>query len=189
MSLIVHRSYQSNGQTCRCAVQHSRHSGRSDNTANVCRCRKRAHVKIRYPIFLFPPLETRSVICCTCIFTGSTAEHMSKIAWKNHKHSVNNPLVIDQPSEISTCMVCTVTHTLLSLSLSLSLSLRNSQFQKEYTLDEIKNSRMVHEPLTMLQCWYVQYIHTPQMPNVLYEGPYVKTCMQTETVCTWHAFS
>ncbi|CAI8052433.1 Non-specific lipid-transfer protein [Geodia barretti] len=50
---------------------------------------------------------------------GTTAEHMAKIAWKNHKHSVNNP---------------------------------NSQFRKEYSLDEIRSSRMVHEPLTMLQC-------------------------------------
>ncbi|KAK5106423.1 hypothetical protein LTS08_000542 [Lithohypha guttulata] len=27
-----------------------------------------------------------------------------------------------------------------------------SQFQQEYTLEEVKNSRMIHEPLTMLQC-------------------------------------
>lgn len=27
-----------------------------------------------------------------------------------------------------------------------------SQFQDEYTLEQIKNSRMIHEPLTMLQC-------------------------------------
>lgn len=43
----------------------------------------------------------------------------AKIAWKNHKHSTNNPY---------------------------------SQFRDEYSLDEIKNSPMVHEPLTKLQC-------------------------------------
>ncbi|UJR31396.1 hypothetical protein I4U23_018890 [Adineta vaga] len=43
----------------------------------------------------------------------------AKIAWKNHKHSVNNPY---------------------------------SQFREEYSLEEIKKSPMVHEPLTKLQC-------------------------------------
>jgi sterol carrier protein 2 len=43
----------------------------------------------------------------------------AKIAWKNHKHSVNNPY---------------------------------SQFRDEYSLEEIKKSPMVHEPLTKLQC-------------------------------------
>jgi len=50
---------------------------------------------------------------------GSTAEHFAKIAWKNHKHSVNNPY---------------------------------SQFQDEYTLEQIKASPMMHAPLTKLQC-------------------------------------
>lgn len=50
---------------------------------------------------------------------GTKPEHFAKIAWKNHKHSVNNP---------------------------------KSQFQTEYSLDEISKSRMVHEPLTKLQC-------------------------------------
>lgn len=52
-------------------------------------------------------------------FLGTKPEHFAKIAWKNHKHSVNNP---------------------------------KSQFQTEYSLDEISKSRMVHEPLTKLQC-------------------------------------
>ncbi|CAF3337465.1 unnamed protein product [Rotaria sp. Silwood2] len=43
----------------------------------------------------------------------------AKIAWKNHKHSINNPY---------------------------------SQFRDEYSLEEIKKSPMVHEPLTKLQC-------------------------------------
>lgn len=43
----------------------------------------------------------------------------AKIAWKNHKHSTNNPY---------------------------------SQFREEYSLEEIKKSPMVHEPLTKLQC-------------------------------------
>ena len=30
---------------------------------------------------------------------------------------------------------------------------RLSQFRKKYTLEEIKNSRMIFDPLTMLQCW------------------------------------
>lgn len=50
---------------------------------------------------------------------GTTADHFAKIAYKNHKHSVNNPY---------------------------------AQFQKHYTLDEIKASRMIHDPLTKLQC-------------------------------------
>ncbi|XP_046843162.1 sterol carrier protein 2-like [Xenia sp. Carnegie-2017] len=50
---------------------------------------------------------------------GTTSDHFAKIAYKNHKHSVNNPL---------------------------------SQFQKEYSMEEIKQSRMVYEPLTKLQC-------------------------------------
>ena len=51
---------------------------------------------------------------------GTTPEHMAKIAWKNHRHSVNNPY---------------------------------SQFREEYTLDQIKASKIVHGPLTKLQCW------------------------------------
>ncbi|GFO19025.1 non-specific lipid-transfer protein-like [Plakobranchus ocellatus] len=50
---------------------------------------------------------------------GTKPEHFAKIAWKNHKHSINNPY---------------------------------SQFQDEYTLDQIQNSPMVYFPLTKLQC-------------------------------------
>ncbi|ESN92033.1 hypothetical protein HELRODRAFT_181809 [Helobdella robusta] len=50
---------------------------------------------------------------------GTKPEHFAKIAWKNHKHSTNNP---------------------------------NSQFQDEYTLDQIMNSPSVHDFLTKLQC-------------------------------------
>lgn len=50
---------------------------------------------------------------------GSKPEHFAKIAYKNHKHSVNNPY---------------------------------SQFRDEYTLDQIKNSPVVHRVLTKLQC-------------------------------------
>ncbi|XP_063794965.1 sterol carrier protein 2 isoform X1 [Pseudophryne corroboree] len=50
---------------------------------------------------------------------GTKPEHFAKIAWKNHKHSTNNPL---------------------------------SQFQEEYTLDQVKNSRKVFDYLTVLQC-------------------------------------
>jgi acetyl-CoA acyltransferase len=50
---------------------------------------------------------------------GSTQDHFAWIAWKNHKHSVDNPY---------------------------------AQFQTEYTMDEITGSRMIHEPLTKLQC-------------------------------------
>lgn len=50
---------------------------------------------------------------------GTKPEHFAKIAWKNHKHSVNNPY---------------------------------SQFQDEYSLKEIMDSTMIHEPLTKLQC-------------------------------------
>ncbi|XP_013775097.1 non-specific lipid-transfer protein-like [Limulus polyphemus] len=50
---------------------------------------------------------------------GTTQQHFAKIAWKNHKHSTNNPY---------------------------------SQFQKEYTLEEIMNSPVIFGPLTKLQC-------------------------------------
>ncbi|XP_072297263.1 sterol carrier protein 2 [Eucyclogobius newberryi] len=50
---------------------------------------------------------------------GTKPEHFAKIAWKNHKHSTNNP---------------------------------NSQFQVEYSLDQVKGSRKVFEYLTLLQC-------------------------------------
>lgn len=50
---------------------------------------------------------------------GSKPEHFAKIAYKNHKHSVNNPY---------------------------------SQFQDEYTLDQIMKSPNVHGILTKLQC-------------------------------------
>lgn len=50
---------------------------------------------------------------------GTTEEHFAKIAWKNHKHSINNP---------------------------------NSQFQDEYTLEQIMQAPAVHKPLTKLQC-------------------------------------
>ncbi|KAM9326594.1 sterol carrier protein 2 [Gastrophryne carolinensis] len=50
---------------------------------------------------------------------GTKPEHFAKIAWKNHKHSTNNPY---------------------------------SQFQEEYTLDQVSNSRKVFDYLTVLQC-------------------------------------
>lgn len=50
---------------------------------------------------------------------GSRPQHFAKIAYKNHKHSVNNPY---------------------------------SQFQDEYSLQQILDSTMIHEPLTKLQC-------------------------------------
>jgi len=50
---------------------------------------------------------------------GTKPEHFAKIAWKNHKHSVNNPY---------------------------------SQFQEEYSLEDIQKSPKVHEYLTKLQC-------------------------------------
>ncbi|GAB0095865.1 Non-specific lipid-transfer protein [Sergentomyia squamirostris] len=50
---------------------------------------------------------------------GTKPEHFAKIAWKNHKHSVNNPY---------------------------------SQFQDEYTLEQILKSPSVHGYLTKLQC-------------------------------------
>lgn len=50
---------------------------------------------------------------------GTKPEHFAKIAWKNHKHSTNNPY---------------------------------SQFQKEYSLDQVLNGRKVYEYLTLLQC-------------------------------------
>lgn len=50
---------------------------------------------------------------------GTKPEHFAKIAEKNHRHSVNNPL---------------------------------SQFRDEYNLEQVMSSRMVHEPLTKLQC-------------------------------------
>ena len=50
---------------------------------------------------------------------GSTADHMAWIAWKNHKHSVNNPY---------------------------------AQFQDEYTLEDVKQAKTIHAPLTKLQC-------------------------------------
>lgn len=50
---------------------------------------------------------------------GTKEEHFAKIAWKNHKHSVNNPC---------------------------------SQFQDEYSLQQICGAPMVHSPLTKLHC-------------------------------------
>ena len=50
---------------------------------------------------------------------GTTIEQMAKIAVKNHRNSVHNPL---------------------------------AQYQREYTIEEVLNSRPVAEPLTMLHC-------------------------------------
>uniref|UniRef100_H2ZML8 Sterol carrier protein 2 n=1 Tax=Ciona savignyi TaxID=51511 RepID=H2ZML8_CIOSA len=50
---------------------------------------------------------------------GTKPVHFAKVAWKNHKHSTNNPY---------------------------------SQFQKEYSLDQVLNGRTVYEYLTLLQC-------------------------------------
>ncbi|KAI4456879.1 acetyl-coa c-acyltransferase [Holotrichia oblita] len=50
---------------------------------------------------------------------GTKPEHFAKIAYKNHKHSVNNPY---------------------------------SQFQTEYTMEQIVNSPKIFGPLTKLQC-------------------------------------
>ncbi|XP_071116602.1 sterol carrier protein 2-like [Haliotis cracherodii] len=50
---------------------------------------------------------------------GTKPEHFAKIAYKNHKHSTNNPY---------------------------------SQFQTEYSLEQILSSPKIHDPLTKLQC-------------------------------------
>ncbi|XP_071952174.1 sterol carrier protein 2-like [Antedon mediterranea] len=50
---------------------------------------------------------------------GTNPDHFAKIAYKNHKHSTNNPY---------------------------------AQFTKEYSMQEIQSSPVVHEPLTKLQC-------------------------------------
>lgn len=50
---------------------------------------------------------------------GTKPEHFAKIAWKNHKHSTNNPY---------------------------------SQFQDEYSLEQVIKSRKVFDFLTLLQC-------------------------------------
>jgi len=50
---------------------------------------------------------------------GTKPEHLAKIAYKNHKHSVNNPY---------------------------------SQFQDDYTMEQIMNSPCIYGPLTKLQC-------------------------------------
>ncbi|XP_072129922.1 sterol carrier protein 2 isoform X1 [Mobula birostris] len=50
---------------------------------------------------------------------GTKPEHFAKIAWKNHKHSTNNPY---------------------------------SQFQQEFSIDQVMKSRQVFEFLTLLQC-------------------------------------
>ncbi|KAM3914792.1 sterol carrier protein 2 [Leptodactylus fuscus] len=50
---------------------------------------------------------------------GTKPEHFAKIAWKNHKHSTNNPY---------------------------------SQFQEEYSLDQVMKSRNIFGYLTILQC-------------------------------------
>lgn len=47
---------------------------------------------------------------------GTTKEQFAKIAYKNHKHSTNNPY---------------------------------AQFQDEYSLDQILNSKLIFEPLTV----------------------------------------
>ena len=61
---------------------------------------------------------------------GSTAEHFAKIAWKNHKHSVNNPYSQFQVKGWGRVRDAT---------------------QDEYTLEQIKASPMMHAPLTKLQ--------------------------------------
>jgi len=50
---------------------------------------------------------------------GTKPEHLAKIAYKNHKHSVNNPY---------------------------------SQFQEDYSMEQIMNSPCIYGPLTKLQC-------------------------------------
>ncbi|GJQ72003.1 Scpx [Trypoxylus dichotomus] len=50
---------------------------------------------------------------------GTKPEYFAKIAYKNHKHSVNNSY---------------------------------AQFQDEYTMEQILNSKKIHGPLTKLQC-------------------------------------
>uniref|UniRef100_A0A914XJ86 Uncharacterized protein n=1 Tax=Plectus sambesii TaxID=2011161 RepID=A0A914XJ86_9BILA len=50
---------------------------------------------------------------------GTKPEHFAKIAWKNHKHSVNNP---------------------------------NSQFQKEYSLEEVMKARRIYDFMGLLEC-------------------------------------
>uniref|UniRef100_A0A8P4KG57 Sterol carrier protein 2 n=1 Tax=Dicentrarchus labrax TaxID=13489 RepID=A0A8P4KG57_DICLA len=59
---------------------------------------------------------------------GTKPEHFAKIAWKNHKHSTNNPY---------------------------------SQFQDEYSLEQVINSRKVFDFLTLLQCRYLYLIKVP----------------------------
>ena len=70
---------------------------------------------------------------------GTTKEHLAKIAYKNHKHSVKNPYVQHRKRFFLQQLIS-------------SNSYSKSQFQDEYTLEQILQSKEVHEPLTKLQC-------------------------------------
>ena len=75
---------------------------------------------------------------------GTTKEQLAKIALKNHKHSTNNPYEHHYYSLFRK-------YQYLKFILDIYIH-RKSQFQDEYTLEEILNSKSVHEPLTKLQC-------------------------------------
>ena len=49
--------------------------------------------------------------------------------------------------------VCVCVSVCVGVCFSVNLMFRYSQFRDEYSLEQIMQSRMIHEPMTMLQCW------------------------------------
>ncbi len=84
-----------------------------------------------------------------CCLLGTTRDHFVKIAYKNHKHSTNNPYsqvralqkVLASMDDSYDCVFCV-------------------QFRDEYTESQIASSPVVHEPLTKLQVSHTSPLHS-----------------------------
>jgi len=100
-------------------------------------------------------LQSGSFCNRSCLSSpGTKPEHFAKIAWKNHKHSTNNPWVWATVYFYELILYLIPDNKRLPFSFfSSTFTVRYSQFRDGYSLEQVINSRKVFEFLTLLQCW------------------------------------
>ena len=85
---------------------------------------------------------------------GTTVDHFAKIGWKNHKHRcVQRGDAAGPRAARHSLPAARVAESAAELA-ERCCSVNNpySQFQQEYSFDEVKDGRKIWEDLTLLQC-------------------------------------
>lgn len=103
-----------------------------------------------------------------CWISGTKREHFAKIAHKNHLHSVHNEWVFRVNfSPIEFLRLSGLYHSSTKINCNAEIH-RNSQFRKEYTMDEIMKAKKIYEFIGLLECSYVPRSHSTASFELLF---------------------